>query len=845
MKTFSAKILFILLIAIVFLSCSITKNIEQEDHLLKENLFQIDGEEVKNPFIKRLVLQKPNSKLAGIPLRLHFYNLANKNPDSTFTNWLNRKPKRKDRLYKFLSKKQTDRLQFSYVRLNEWLRNSGEPPSIIDSTEINASIENILKFYEQNGWREAQIEYDIKYGEKQSASTTYKVTTGPAYTIDSVTYEIQSPVVDSIYTPYKPNSFIRIGKKYSDNTLLNERDRIANIMRNSGLYTFEKDNMRAKATYDSINKSYWIEFFIKNKKITDHDSVWYEPYKVYKISEVNVFTDFAYNKKDKPVTNTTIYKNYNFFSFGKQRYKPKALADAIFIKPGDVYKDNSKILTLNQLNNLKTFKYPNIKYVLDERDSTNTSLIANVLLSPLKRFSLSNILEFSHNNVQNAGIAFSSSVMARNIFKGAENLQLSLRGSIGSSKDLSSDDEFFDIREIGADLKLSFPRFFFPINTSKWIPKTMSPTTRFSVGASSQTNIGLDKTKVTGVLNYGWIPKSTTTCRFDLLSAQFVRNQNPSRYFEVYQSAYNRLNTIATDINYTADGLSIPDGTNQFLFDVLTDNLNPTVAAQLSETDKQTIRNINERKGRLTENNLILSSNFSFVKNTQKGLLDKQYTRFGFKLELGGNSLATLSNMLGLKKNSDDRYELFNVAYSQYVKTELDLRKYWDLNYGNIIALKGYFGLAIPYGNSDFIPFTKSFFAGGSNDNRAWEAYKLGPGSSLDVNEFNEANMKIAFNGEFRFDILGDFKGALFTDVGNIWNVLDGENQEELKFSSFSDLKELAVGSGFGLRYDFNLFILRFDTGFKTYEPYLNNKKWLQNYNFKKAVYNVGINYPF
>ena len=65
------------------------------------------------------------------------------------------------------------------------------------------------------------------------------------------------------------------------------------------------------------------------------------------------------------------------------------------------------------------------------------------------------------------------------------------------------------------------------------------------------------------------------------------------------------------------------------------------------------------------------------------------------------------------------------------------------------------------------------------------------------------------------------------------------------KLKDLDDLNELAIGSGMGFRYDFGFFVLRFDVGFKTYEPYLKNKKWLRNYNFQNAVYNVGINYPF
>ena len=160
--------------------------------------------------------------------------------------------------------------------------------------------------------------------------------------------------------------------------------------------------------------------------------------------------------------------------------------------------------------------------------------------------------------------------------------------------------------------------------------------------------------------------------------------------------------------------------------------------------------------------------------------------------------------------------------------------------------MRTFIGIAIPIGNSSTIPFSKSFFAGGSNDNRAWTAYNLGPGRSDNNNEFNEANFKLAFSLEHRYKLFGKLNGAFFIDAGNIWNVLDDVEDPKAIFNSFESLNDIAIGSGIGLRYDFDFFILRFDTGFKTYNPtYQKNQRWFKDFNFSNAVYNIGINYPF
>ena len=188
----------------------------------------------------------------------------------------------------------------------------------------------------------------------------------------------------------------------------------------------------------------------------------------------------------------------------------------------------------------------------------------------------------------------------------------------------------------------------------------------------------------------------------------------------------------------------------------------------------------------------------------------------------------------------------YGLQYSQYIKGEFDYVKTWDLTNGKTVAVRSFFGIAIPYGNSKSVPFSRSYFAGGSNDNRAWQSYSLGPGSSGGLNDFNEANMKIALNAEFRYKLFGNLNGAFFADCGNIWNVFDNETDETKIFSGIASLKSLALGTGLGFRYDFKFFLARLDFGFKTYNPTkIETERWFKELNLSKAVLNIGINYPF
>jgi hypothetical protein len=328
---------------------------------------------------------------------------------------------------------------------------------------------------------------------------------------------------------------------------------------------------------------------------------------------------------------------------------------------------------------------------------------------------------------------------------------------------------------------------------------------------------------------------------------QYVNNINVTNYFNVYRSSYNLLNDFAAVYNTNPGNVDqngnltiASGGSNNFIADVLND-----VTAVPAEVFKS-IRSIEKRRQRLTENNLILSTSYSFSKTTRSSNTDSQFYTFKTKIEAAGNVLSLFAAATAEIDDSQNKKKIFNIEYSQFIKTELEFIKHWDLQNEKVFAIRGFFGLAVPYGNSSNIPFSRSYFAGGSNDMRAWQPYSLGSGASGSINEFNEANLKITTSAEFRFKILNDLKGALFVDAGNIWNVFDDVRDKPSMFEGLQSLKNMAVGSGLGFRYDLNFFVFRVDLGYKAYNPsYEEDQRWFRDFNFSKTVLNIGINYPF
>ncbi|HMI07028.1 MAG TPA: BamA/TamA family outer membrane protein [Flavobacterium sp.] len=811
----------------------------------------MNDEKKNDENLNNLLYQKPNSSILGYRLRLNLYNLANLKHDSVYQAKFIKDPEKYKRKSKFLSAKQVNRLgeSFWYAGIHNFLRDTGEPPVIVDEKSTEKSSKRLRSLYYNNGYFKAKTDFKIDTINDKKAKIRYFVTKGNAFFLDSIRTTILTPVLDSMYISRKANSFIKRGAQYKTEDFESERSRITTHFRNNGVYNFQQNYINFDI--DTLNMNYLANVNLKigDYSYRDGDSTKTEPFKVYKISEVNIYTDYT-PTKNKTVSDTvkTVYKNFNLFSHEKLKYRPKAITDAVFINKGNLYADFRSTLTTRYLSNLRIFNYPTIQYEVDKRDSLSNSLIANVYLTPRDKFSFGYSLDFTHSNIQDFGIQGTTSVTIRNIFNGAETLDIAARGNIGSSKDLANpNDHFFNVSEYGLDMKLTFPRVFLPFGTEKIIPKSMIPNTTLSAGFAKQQNIGLDKENFTGALSYAWTPKRNNSARFDLFNIQYVKNINIGNYFKVYNSSYRTLNTLAkiynANPNYLdANGdLTIDSGTNEFINDVLVDG-----SVVTTEADRKTISSISERRTRLTENNLIFASSYTFSKTTKSDINDEGFYAFKTKLESAGNFLSLIAAASKQLKNQNGNNTIFEVEYSQYIKGEIEYIKHWDLSRRKVLAFRSFVGIAVPYGNSNSIPFSRSYFAGGSNDNRAWQSYALGPGSRASINDFNEANLKIAASTEFRFNILGRLNGALFADAGNIWNVFDNVEDEKAVFSGIKSLEDTALGTGFGLRYDLNFFVIRLDFGFKTYNPADDsNKKWFRDYNFGSSVINIGINYPF
>lgn len=851
MKKISTKIVVIFLFSIIY-GCNPVKRIPENSFLLRKNTILVNNEVEKSEKVSGYILQHPNARVVGIPLGLSIYNLANPKSKENYEKWLEEHPKTHRFLNGFLSKKQVARLGESFIinGKDKMLMSLGEAPVVLDTAQTHKSMRTLVAYYKSNGYFNATGRYDIEpiYNKKQQTTVIYNVNTGDAYFIDSLSRNISSPELDSVYVAHINKQILKKGQQYSLNKFAEERNRLNTLFRNNGFYTFQQSSINFEIERDTTlaggDRTIFVKTTIEDNIDRSGETPVKKPHLIHKLGKINLYTDYDLN--NSAPYDTIQYKDITIHFRNKSRFRRKMLYNSISLRKDDIYKDDNRTITYRQLSNLRMFRYPNIQYTYSEKDSLNRTLDANVFLTPLPRYALELNSELTHSNIQAFGVGLGTSFLARNIFRGAEILELGFRGTIGSQQ-LAADTRFFNVFEYGGDVRLTIPRVWFFLNTDKIIPHSMTPQTILQFGATYQKNIGLDRNKLQGVLRYVWHPTLKNRAVLELIDAEYINNLNPDNYFNVYESSYNTLNKIAKRHNVNAslvdsnNNLTNPEGATLFGLGFIAG-----MYPNYTEEEYSQAVSVIERLYRLTKNDLILASSFSYTFNNSSQYSAVDFQQLRLKLEIAGNAPQLLAQILDTPTDNNGQRQFLGVTYAQYVKTEFEYIKHWNLSKNNVLAFRVFSGIAIPYGNGKNIPFSRSYFAGGSNDNRGWRAYSLGPGHSQSPLDFNEANFKFTTNIEYRFPIKGAFKGALFADAGNIWNVFDDVEATDRKLDKISDIQDVALATGMGLRYDFNYFVLRFDLGFKTYDPAQDfGNRWIKKIKISESVFNIGINYPF
>ena len=800
--------------------------------MLKKNYIYVDSVQNKSSELQKYVLQKPNPRFLGIPFGLYLHNLGSHTKPKTAKEWGEKNNNSYGFIKTIFSEKQSIAYANTFIGINNWFLDYDEPV-ILNQRKIQKTANNLLAYYKTQGYFESQVNTVIdKIEASKKATVAYHIKSGKPTYLDTISISIASPVLDSIYQNSATVSLLKTGDQYKNQTFIDEAKQVIKLYRNNGIYHFAENYLGFYVDSTRTDYKTNVDFIISGDRIIEENGDYLnKPFKVQKIKEVNVITDYSFAKKGKKYQDTVSYKGIHFIGYEKVKYNPKYLSESIFLKPGEVYKDTLRNLTRNHLKSLNNFKSTSIQF----EELNDEELKMSILLSPIEKYTLGLETELTHSNIRDVGTSAKFSITDRNVFRGAELFKLSFLGSWFNSNNRPG-------WEIGADASLEIPRFVAPFGLSRWVPKEMSPRTLFSAGTSIQKNIGLDRQTFTLFTDYKWQYNPKKTIQLEIFNTQYIQNQNIDKYFSVYSSEFTNLTKVARAYTENPDFNFPEDETRaEKALSLMREASESSTFRDSNPTEFNNNLNLLNRYNIITSDFLIPTVAYSFTYNNQSNFKDNDFSFFKIRIANSGNILGLLSDKL----NANDKKTFLKIPLAQYFKTDLEYKKFWSISPSSVLGIRSFVGAIITYDNSD-IPFTKSYFAGGSNDIRAWQTYDLGPGRRNTGLEYNVGSLKFLSSIEFRFDIVGKLKGAVFADAGNIWDITNSSFvDDKAKFNGFSSFNDFAMGTGFGTRLDFNFLILRFDVGFKTHEPYLDGNKWFQNYNFSSAVYNVGINYPF
>ena len=473
-------------------------------------------------------------------------------------------------------------------------------------------------------------------------------------------------------------------------------------------------------------------------------------------------------------------------------------------------------------------------------------MISNIYLTPLKRNTTKIEVEGTSSNTLGYGFAVNTSFTNRNTFGGAEIFNVSFNLMVGNQADVSDvGNPLFNAYQYGIQTSLRFPRFLLPFNTDSIITKEMRPRTTINASLNNQLNIGLSKNSSNVAIDYAWNSSDTREHILELYNFQYIKYLNSGRDYyranpteaknvEEAQDAYLKDHPEHEDIRGTKELFTIMLADPEFKNDPLYDDFANSI----------------QRFERLTQNYLISSFSYSYIYNSQRVSKEKSFLYFKGKIELAGSlfSLLDVINPLPVitDANGFESKTIFGLPYAQFVKLDLDFRKYWRLNSTDKIAFRAFSGLTLPFGNSNSIPYERSYFSGGVSDVRAWMPYELGPGGVQDYPfDYSYDKVKLTVSLEYRAKIFNKLHGALFVDAGNIWGINNNDDLSNFHIDTF--YKQFGIGAGYGMRYDFGFFVFRFDFAYKLWDPGKpDGYQWvLHEQNFIKPQVSFAIGYPF
>lgn len=688
--------------------------------------------------------------------------------------------------------------------LKYWLKYKfGEEPVLLGDVDREFNKDIIVNYSENKGYFNAKAKYDT-VSKNKKAQVIYTLNPGARYLISNVNFPKDSTLINSEIQNLKEKTLLKAGNPFDFDVIKNERQRIDNELKDKGFYYFSPDNIIVQAD-STVTKDPKVELIVKLKDNTPKLAT-----EQFTIDKVVVFPNYNLRDAKKGKYNIPMnpdsLKGYEYNNIyvvdPDKKFKPRIFDRALYFNQGDIYNRKDHNLSLNRLISLGVFKFVKNEFVVS--DSLNHKFDAYYVLTPKELQSLRLEALGRTNSANYAGSELNLNWTQRNFFRGAEQFKASVYGAFDVQMGGPADAE--NIFRAGTNVQLSIPRIVAPFrfnSSSAFVPRT-----NIQLGYEFQNR--------------------TTLYTLNTFNASF---------------GYQWKENVRKEHELKVIDISLIDPAN--------------VTQKYMDKFPQ-----NPYLERVVEQQLIFGPTYSYTYSTT--MLPRKNT-FYYKgmLDLAGNITGLVT---GANAKEGKEKTIFGVPFSQYAKIENDVRFYHKFNEKTSFASRFIAGVAIPYGNSEHIPFSRQFFVGGSNSIRAFRARTLGPGSydprpqRAEGFVFDQSgDVKLELNAEYRANLYKFLNVAAFVDAGNIWLINDDIDDKGVntrpggKFSK-DFLTEIAVGAGVGLRLDFSILVLRLDLAMPLRVPYYEKgDRWtFDRINFGDSswrkdnlILNIAIGYPF
>ncbi|MBR4590454.1 MAG: BamA/TamA family outer membrane protein [Bacteroidaceae bacterium] len=719
---------------------------------------------------------------------------------------------------------------------SKWLFNTfGSKPITLNMVNPRTRVqvaENLLQNY---GYFRGSVNYEIvPQRNPKKAKIKYDIKLGQPYLFDSIKCDFPY-LQDSILNANQTASYLKPDAQFSVADLQAEKDRMTSVLRNNGFYYYRPDYIHFYA--DSVNTPQRVKLLIvQDPDIPAHaQRQWY----IGDI-EINIRRQLtAANDRNYPISSvnrrdsSNVYSrpdslsNRSLFSTSAnsaQRRIFSAYTDSMVLRHlkyrwmGEKKPISGRVLLRNfrfrhkqlfsqekvneslmNMTNMKIFR--NIQYTYTPRDTTGVNDTLDVRVDATMDKLVDAELDFNITQKSNSQVGPNASLTLskRNAFGHGETFSIKLKGSYEwqtkSTQRIKGQDQI-NSYEAGLETSVAYPWLVFPGVNSR----------RFKYATSTAFKFDINHLNRSG---YYRLLSFNTSVDYNFSTSKWW-----SHRVSPISLTYNKLeNTTARFDSIAADNKALLVG---------------------------------------LQNHFVPAMQYTAVYNNSWYSRIKNSTMLELSVKQAGNITSGIMSLAG-KKWDEKEKKLFGCPYSQFLKLSVDLRNKFPLSDKSLIATRVFTGVLWCYGNSEFAPYSELFYVGGANDIRAFAAHSIGPGRYYDYEGrgtyLDQAgDLKLEANVEYRFPLVSQLYGALFVDAGNVWLLRKNESHPngELGNSSFFD--SMALGTGFGFRYDLDFLVLRFDVGIGLHAPYDTGKKGY--YNIPKfwrdgVGLHFAVGYPF